>query len=177
MTRLIGAIALIACALAQPERASALYHQNSVQYVGICYWLQADDGSRVTESQAKPDQRYSLHIRNNVAGFLSVWSIADGQQLTPMPTPWVGFEMSPPGEFVVSGVFRIAPENSPQGLFVLFGRSQTEHVKTVAEGLAKLERLKRAGQVTETVTEGADVGTYVVNPFGNQPATTIKLMR
>jgi hypothetical protein len=176
MIRLIAAIALLGCAVAQPERASALYRQNGVQYVGICYWLQGDDGSRVAESQAKPDRRYSLHIRNNVAGFLSVWSTADGTQLTPMPTPWVGLEMAPPGEFVPSGVFRIAPENSPQGLFVLFARSQTEQVTTVAEGLAKLERLKHS-QVAETVTEGVNVGTYVVNLFGNQPATTIRLMR
>jgi hypothetical protein len=174
--RRIAAMALLGCAVAQPERASVLYRQNGVQYVGICYWLQGDDGRRVAESQAKPDRRYSLHIRNNVAGFLSVWSMADRAQLTPMPTPWVGLEMAPPGEFVPSGVFRIAPENSPQGLFVLFARSQTEQVNTVAEGLAKLERLKPS-QVTETVTEGVNAGTYVVNLFGNQPATTIRLIR
>jgi hypothetical protein len=151
--------------------------------VAIQYWLQAEDGRRLTESQAQPGTRYSLHLRNNVGGYLTVFLTTDGTELTTPNGPYPGQLLPPDTEFVAPGTLRLTAEGSSERVVFLFARSQTERVRTAEQALEKLDRLReRTGAngpalVTETVGEGPDVGTYVVNRYGAQPASTIRLAR
>ena len=160
----------------QTQSASELYRLNSVGDVGIHYWLEGADGTRVAESRAEPGKPYALHIRNNVGGWLSVWSTADGAQLTPMPRGGSGSIGRQAGSSSRQGPSASPRRAPPKRIFVLFARSQTEPVTTVEDGLAKLERLKPF-QITETVSTGGGVGTDVVNVQGGQPGVMIRLMR
>src|SRR5262245_44383752 len=106
MTRLVLVATLLAT---QAPSASALFRAGSTQYVGIRYWLQNEGGSRLTEEQAQPAERYSVHLRSNVAGFLVVFSAADGSELTPRTySPYAGLELQSGGEFRLPGTYRLA---------------------------------------------------------------------
>jgi hypothetical protein len=153
-----------------------MFQRGAPGFVGIHYWLERADGSRLSVDRAAPDTPYTLHIVTNTGAFLTVWATADGAELTPRATQWPGLDLKPNGEFVPSGKFRLAPESASARVFMLLARSQTEQVGSVADGLAKLERLKPS-IATETVDGGADLGTYVVNVRGAQAAATVRLMR
>jgi hypothetical protein len=164
-------------AAAQTPTAGELFRGGSTQYVGIRYWLQAEDGSRLTEARAQPAKQYSVHLRSNVAGFLVVFSTADGSELTDKTyPPYGGLLLQPGSEFRIPGTFRLAPEGSSEGLVFLFARSQTEMVRTFDQALEKLARLTPA-LISETIAEGAELGTYVVNRNGAQPSAIIRLTR
>jgi hypothetical protein len=181
MTHLVFAILLLT-GVAQSNGAHSMFRVGDWNNVAIQYWLQAEDGHRLTESQAQPGTRYSLHLRNNVAGFLTVFLTADGTELTTRNGN-AGQLLPPDSEFVAPGTLRLTAEGSLEQVVFLFARSQTEQVATASQALAKLDRLRqRTGAygpalVTETVGEGPDVGTYVVNRYGAQPASTIRLAR
>jgi len=166
----------------QTDSAAALYRSGGTQFVGFHYWLQAEDGTRLTEAQAQEGKGYSLHLRNNVGGYLSVFVTVDGVQLTPMDE-YAGFQLQGNEGYVARGPFRLAPEASAERIVVLFARSQTEQVRTAQQALEKLGTLRaQAGPyglslVTEIVKDGAGLGTYVVHRDGGQPSTTIRLTR
>jgi hypothetical protein len=84
--------------------------------------------------------------------------------------------LQPGGEFRVPGTFRLTPDGSSEGLVFLFARSQTEMVRTFDQALEKLARLTPA-LISETIAEGAEVGTYVVNRGGAQPSAIIRVTR
>ena len=158
MIRLVLAATLLAT---QSPSASALFRQGNTQYVGIHYWLQNDDGSRLTEARAQPARQYSVHLRSNVAGFLVVFLTADGSELTPRSyPPYGGLELRQGGERIV----------------FLFARSQTEVVRTSDQAIEKLARLGPA-LISETLADGVELGTYVVNRKGAQPSAAIRLTR
>lgn len=174
MGRLVLAVTLLAT---QPPSASALFQSGSTQYVGIRYWLQNEGGSRLIEAQAEPAERYSVHFRSNFGGFLMVFSAGDGSELTPRTyPPYGGLELQPGGEFRLPGTYRLARDGSPEYLVFLFARSQTEMVRTFDQALEKLARLG-PDLISETVSEGAELGTYVVNRSGAQSSATIRLTR
>jgi hypothetical protein len=174
MTRLVLFATLVAT---HAPSASALFRAGSVQPVVIRYWLQNEDGSRLTEAQAQPAGRYSLHFRSNVAGFLVVFSAADGAELTPRTySPYAGLELQSGGEFRLPGTYRLPRDGSSEYLVFLFARSQTELVRTIDQALEKLARLG-PDLISETVSEGAELGTYVVNRSGAQSSATIRLTR
>jgi hypothetical protein len=167
----------LSLAAARTQTASELFRGGSIQYVGIRYWLQTEDGSRLTEAKAQPGKQYSVHLRSNVAGFLMVFSTADGAELTDSTyPPYGGLLLQPGGEFRVPGTFRLTPDGSSEGLVFLFARSQTEMVRTFDQALEKLARLTPA-LISETIAEGAEVGTYVVNRGGAQPSAIIRVTR
>jgi hypothetical protein len=168
---------LLLAVTAQSPSASALFRAGDTRYVGIRYWLQAEDGTRLTEAQAQAGKQYSVHLRSNVAGFLMVFLTADGSELTPKTyPPYGGLQLQPGGEFRVPGTFHLAPGGSSDGLVFLFARSQTEMVRTFDQALEKLARLTPA-LISETVAEGAEPGTYVVNRNGAQPSAVIRMTR
>jgi hypothetical protein len=153
-------------------------------HVGIHYWLEASDGTRMAEDRAmSAGGRFTLHIRSNTGGYLTVWSKVSGTQLTPMQGRWTGYELDGGQEYVVPGDFRPARIPS-EGLVVLFARSQTEQVGSAADALAKLQRIARmvdaAGRPqlikeTDETTIG-QIGTYVVHTDGAQPAAEIPIV-
>jgi hypothetical protein len=174
MTRLVLAVTLLAT---QTPSASALFRAGSTQYVGIQYWLQNEDGSRLTEAQAKPARQYSVYLRSNVGGFLMVFSTADDSELTfKTSPPYGGLELRADGEFKLPGTYRLAQDGSSERLVFLVARSQTEMVRTSDQAIEKLARLGPA-LISETVAEGAELGTYVVNRSGAPTSATIRLTR
>jgi hypothetical protein len=176
MTRRVLAVALLAAATQTPS-ASEVFRAGNTQYVGIRYWLQKEDGSRLTEAQAQPGNQYSVHLRSSVAGFLMVFLTADGSELTPRTLPpYGGLQLQSGGEFRLPGTYRLAPDGSSGGLVFLFARSQTEMVRTVDQAIEKLARLT-PDLISETVAEGTELGTHVFNRRGAQPSAIIRLTR
>jgi hypothetical protein len=174
MVRLVLAVTLL---IAQAPSASALFREGHTGYIGIRYWLQTEDGSRLTEAQAQPGKRYSVQIRSNVAGLLMVFVTADGSELTsPTHPPYGGMELRPGSEFTLPGTFRLVQDVSSERLVFLFARSQTEMVRTAVQAMEKLGRLGPS-LVSETVAEGAELGTYVVNRHGNPSSATMRMTR
>ena len=174
MTRLVLAATLLAT---QAPSVSALFRSGSTQYVGIRYWLQDEGGTRLTEAQAQPASRYSVHFRSNVGGFLVVFVAADRSELTSRTyPPYAGLELQPGGEFRLPGTYRLARDGSSDYLVFLFARSQTEMVRTFDQAVEKLTRLG-PDLVSEKVAEGAELGTYVLNRSGAQSSATICLTR
>jgi hypothetical protein len=174
MSRLVLVAALLAT---QTPGASALFRAGSTQYVGIRYWLQNEAGTRLTEAQAQPASQYSVHFRSNLGGFLIVFVAADGSELTPRTyLPYGGLELQSGGEFRLPGTYRLARDGSSEYLVFLFARSQTEIVRTFDQAVEKLARLG-PDLLSETVADGAELGTYVVNRSGAQSSATIRLTR
>ena len=111
-----------------------------------------------------------------------MWSLDDGQQVTPMQSRWTGYRLHGGRVYVVPGSYDLAPSSSA-GLGFLFARSQTEQVDNVEAFRAKFQSLSSAVGPTglpALVAESEDaiageVGTYVVNRDGNQPAAVIRL--
>lgn len=167
--------------------AKALFHgQNPFGWVGIQYWLQTSDGTRVTERTAASfGGTFTLHIQSNTPGFLGVWTTADGAMLTPRYGGYSGHLLVGHTEYVVPGRFRPSPSNEEGRVVILFARSQTEMVAAPSHAIAKLNRLAtRLGTdglpsvviEADDMTQGA-IGTYVVNRNGAQPGTVIALAR
>jgi hypothetical protein len=176
MTRLILAVAVLGAA-AQAPSASGPFRSGDTRYQGIRYWLQQEDGRRLTEAQAQPGKPYSVHFRSSVAGFLMVFLTTDGSELTPRTDQrYGGLQLAPGGEFRIPGTYRLAPDGSSERLVFLFARSQTEMVRSSDQATDKLARLKPS-LVSETVAEGDELGTYVVNPHGAPLSAVIRLTR
>jgi hypothetical protein len=153
-------------------------------HVGIHYWLETARGEPLTEDRAaREGERFTLHIRSNTDGYLSVWLLDSGRQLTPMQNQWPGYQLPGGQEYIVPGSFRLA-RSSESGLVVLFARSQTEQVDSAEKARRKLEGLSKAtgragllALITETDRATArQVGTYVVNRDGGQPAAIVRIV-
>lgn len=182
MTRLLLAATLLAAT--QTSGASELFRAGDTRYVGIRYWLQKEDGSRLTEAQAQPEKEYSIHLRSNVGGFLMVFLTADGTELTYQTNPpYGGLQLRPGSEFRLPGTYHLALDGSSERLVFLLARSQTEMVRTSDQAIEKLARLREDAHslapalISETITEGAELGTYVVNRYGAPLSATIRLTK
>ena len=174
--------------LAQQEgTAKALFHgQNPFGWVGIQYWLQTSDGTKLTERRAASmSGTFTLHIQSNTPGFLGVWTTADGAMLTPSYQGYAGHRLVGHTEFVVPGRFRLSTPAADGRVVILFARSQTEMVSDPSTAIEKLNRLRAmlgSDGLPSVVVEADDatqgrIGTYVVNRDGRQPGTVIALSR
>ena len=165
-------------AVAQSD-AKALYNSESAfENVGIHYWLQAKDGTRLTERMpAASTGRFTLHIQSNTVGFLGVWTTRDGAMLTPWYGGYAGHKINASSEYVVSGDFRLSQSEDDGRVVVLFARSQTEQVRQAIQAIEKLERLQPSIVMQFDDSTSPSVGTYVVNRHGNQPGVVLPLTR
>lgn len=156
-----------------------------LQFVGIHYWFEGADHQPVTAFQAANlGGTYTLHIRSNVSGFMGIWSV-NGQRLGIKPeviSEYSANRVIPEQSYTVSdGDFQFSPSARPTSVFVLFSRSETETVKTVADARNKLDRIVTLGgrnglPALVHESEGAlagQVGTYVVNQGGGVVATEV----
>jgi hypothetical protein len=152
------------------------------QHVGLQYWFEDDNGKPVSENRINevPGQ-LTLHIRGNVAAFLTVWD--DNSQLTPQAGRYSGYELQAGGEYVVPEKLTLKSGDTPRRLILVFGRSQTEQAMSPAHARERLQELSirkaRDGQIqvireTDDATPG-QVGTYVVSREGSPLATEIVL--
>jgi hypothetical protein len=159
------------------EQPSPNVNAWAARHVGIYCWFENAGGERFADTQVPMGQRVRLRIRPNVAGFLTVWQAAPdgpGEQLTPMDGRYFGHRLAVDKDYTVDREFLVT--SSPLELLVLFARSQTEQVASVAMARDKLAFLRARTlpdggsalvRETETRTPGA-IGTYIVHRTGAQ---------
>ena len=173
-----------------PSGAKALFHSpagssaNPFGPVGIQYWFENEQGTRFTQARdAGVGARVRLHVQCNTEGFLTAWMTDNSQeggiQLTPERV-WAGYLMEPRRDYVVPGEITVPAATR---VLILFARSQTEQVRTVAGAREKIRRLSMAVardgglaivQEADTSTPG-QTGTYVVRREGAQPGVEIEI--
>lgn len=93
-------------------------------HVGVHYWFEDASGAIFSEEQAASTPGpFTLHVRNNVgAGFLTMWSTADGGvELTPRYGNWSGHRMAEQ-VFVLPGVVPATGERSSRFVIVFARR-------------------------------------------------------
>ena len=154
-------------------------------HVGIHYWFEDGAGARYSERQAAMSTRpLTLHVRSNVHGFLTIWSLDGvGAELTPrMDSRWAGHDLSTK-TFVVPGSFTFRPGDQASRLIIVFARSQTEVPSTPPGAAERLSDLgSRAGSDgwPQIISESDDntpgeIGVYVVNRVGMPVAAQVNL--
>jgi hypothetical protein len=173
---------------AQPgASAKALFYgHNPLGWVGIQYWLQTNDGTRLTErTAAAVEGTFTLHIQSNTPGYLALWTTDDGTMLTPRYEGYAGHRLDGHTEYVVPGRFRLSASAADGRVVILFARSQTEMTSGAAAAIEKLDRLRAmvgsdgfpSVAVESDETTVGRIGTYVVNRDGRQPGTVVALSR
>jgi hypothetical protein len=158
-------------------------------YVGLHYWFEGSHGERFPDPAAA-GSRITLHLRGNVAGFVTVW-MSDashaGIELTSRTDAgpdgrWSGYRLAADHEFVVSREFVVgSPGEAAERVIIFLARAQSEQVESMTAAREKLRRI--AGQKTgdgDSVlarevdhTTPGQIGTYVVHLTGGQTGSEI----
>ncbi len=160
----------------RPVRFAELFY-----HCGIHYWLQTEDGVKVTAEQARSmSGRFTIHLRNNVGhGFLTVWELSEEKQLTPLDDRWSGggrwsgIAMTD-AVYTVPGSFEFRADN-PKHVVIVWARSQTEVAHSAVRARARLIEMPKWMPIvveTEEVIPN-EIGTYVVNRTDAGVATEI----
>jgi hypothetical protein len=172
--------------------AKALYNAGSTRFVGVHYWFEDSRGQKFADPVAAGIQsKVALHLRSNVAAFLTVWmsdAAHDSVELTSRTSPgpegkWTGQHVAAGEVFVASGFVVAGPGKDAQRIAIFLGRSQTEQVASFSGAVEKLARIvARKGDDGESVvvrevdrTTPGQIGTYVVNRTGGQTGGEIAL--
>ena len=152
--------------------AKSVFYASMDVHCGIHYWLEAEDGTRLTEGTAAARQgRFTVHIRNNTcAGYLTVWNVSIGRELTPRDERvsgggrWSGYPMSDRA-YVVPGTFEFLDGQGATHLVIVWARSQTEVAHTASDALARVKDMPRWMPIVREVEESTpgQIGTYVMN--------------
>lgn len=155
---------------------------DTCRHCGIHYWLEAEDGTRLTERVAVGmPGRFTVHLRNNLgAGFLTVWDISQGRELTPRDEGsrgggrWSGYAMADE-VYVVPGTFEFSAGESASHLVIVWARSQTEVAHTAHDARARVKEMHDSMPIVHEVDESTpgEIGTYVVNRMNAGVATEI----
>ena len=166
MARLALALALIVAARPQSPSPRAMFNGGDFRNSGIYYWLQDEKGARHTVAGARAKGgRYSVHIRSNGPGYLTVFEVGSGRELSPRDDErWPGFLMSA-GGLTVPGTFEFSDRDDASHLVIVWVRSQTELAGDAKHALRLLVDMPR---FTSIVTEdevriAGEIGTYVIN--------------
>jgi hypothetical protein len=159
----------------------------SAKYSGLHYWIELEGAGPVTDDRVfHTGEAIRLHIRSNVDGYLSLWSLDSsgrGTQLFPGPKqPGADNYVKADSEYVTPGLIRFAPPVEDERLLVFFSRSKTATpapAGTSSDGGPVAKMLGNSGAkalVFETEkNDSAEVGTYVVSKNGGSVAKEIRL--
>jgi len=141
-------------------------------HCGIHYWLETANGTRVTERAAMGiPGRFTVHLRNNIGGgFLTVWDVSQGRELTPKDERFSGggrrsgYLMSD-RVYVVPGTFEFSAGESATHLVIVWARSQTEVAHSAHDARARVTEMTASMPIVREVDEATpgEIGTYVVN--------------
>jgi hypothetical protein len=184
MAPILIALALTATMVAQSfPGAKQMFYDPGVPFYhcGIHYWLETEGGVKVTTEQARVmPGSFTIHLRNNIGGgFLTVWELSEGRELTPKDDRWSGggrwsgIVMSD-AVYTVPGTFEFRAD-APKHVVIVWARSQSEvaHSATRArERLIDMPAWMPIVSETESVTPG-EIGTYVVNRLDAGVSTEI----
>jgi hypothetical protein len=166
-----GDLGLVSAAEPRPPLRPIRYTDAFLR-CGIHYWLETEDGTRVTESTAmEMPGRFTLHIRNNIGGgFLTVWDVTQGRELTPRDDRvsgggrWSGYLMSD-AVYRVPGAFEFSKGESATHLVLVWARSQSEVAHSAARARARVKEMNAWMPIVREIDDSTrgEVGTYVVN--------------
>ena len=141
-------------------------------HCGIHYWLQTEDGTPVTENRARSmPGEFTLHLRNNIAsGFLTVWELSEGRELTPKDDRWSGGGrwsgiVMTEQVYIVPGVFEFRSGDAAKHVVIVWARSQTEVAHSAARARARVKEMPAWMSIVSELDESTpgEIGTYVVN--------------
>src|SRR5688572_19008796 len=154
-----------------PSAKSMFYDPGGVG-CGIHFWLETEQGTRLSErAAARTPGKYTLHLRNNIgAGFLTVWDVTSGRELTPKDERfsgggrWSGYPMKD-RSYLVPGTFEFAEGKAATHLVIVWARSQTEVAHTAPDALARLKEMPLWMPIVLEVDDSTpgEIGTYVMN--------------
>jgi hypothetical protein len=159
---------------------------DQVKYVGVHYWIELSGKPESADRVFHTGDRIRLHVRSNVDGYLSLWTLdpsGRGDLLFPAPGQKEGENLvKADTDYVTPGdiVFKLPVQD--ERLLVFFSRSQKDipaptGTATDAQAVAKTlgpEGGKALAFETEKKTP-EEVGTYVVNKKGGPVASEIRL--
>lgn len=175
---------------AQNGRTKVKYTEPAqAKYVGIHYWLDLEDVGPVTDERVfHTGDRIKIHIRSNVDGYLSLWSLDSsgrGHLLFPVSDQTdADNAIKADSDFSTPGFITFRPPAEDERLLVFFSRSKADMPTRTNNGqndggdtVAKV--LRHTGSkalVFETEKKDPDeTGTYVVNRTGGAVAREIHL--
>jgi hypothetical protein len=140
-------------------------------HCGIHYWLHTEGGTPITENRARSmPGKFTLHLRNNIAGgFLTVWELTEGRELTPKDDRWSGGGrwsgiVMTDEVYTVPDVFEFSAD-AAKHVVIVWARSQTEVAHSAARARATVKEMPAWMPMVSELDESTqgEVGTYVVN--------------
>ncbi len=158
---------------------------NKIKYVGLNYWIELEGGGRVTEDYTfRTGDGFRLHIRSNVNGFLSLWSVDSTGKTSPLfPSGGMDNSVAADTDYVPPGFIRFEPPVEDEQLLIFFSRNKAD-TPTFSKTSADLQQISRVTQglqnskalVFETEKKNAEeFGAYAVNVKGGVVMRLIRL--
>lgn len=157
------------------------------KYTGIHYWIELDGVGPVTADHTfRTGDRIAIHIRSNVDGYMSLWSITPsgaGTRLFPATgqTSQTNF-IKADDEYITPGKIRFTLPVEDERLLIFFSRSQAdlpEYSNSSSAGDVLARSRDAAGSkalLFETENKNpTEVGNYVVNKNGGAVVREIRL--
>lgn len=160
---------------------------NQAKYVGIHYWIELEGVGPVTADRTfSTGDRIRLHIRSNVDGYLSLWSLdSSGRGHLLFPPPDQGTTanfVKADTPYSLPGFIKFVPPAEEERLLVFFSRRKDDIPRPTGEALDADAGDKALGPegakalVFESEEKDpAEVGEYVVNKNGGPVARVIRL--
>jgi hypothetical protein len=148
------------------------------RYVGLRYWIELDGLGSVTADRIfHTGDAIRLHIRSNVDGYMSLWTLDSsgfGKPLFPRPDqPQPDNFIRAGSEYVTPSKIRFAPPAEDERLLVFFSRSANDLPaltgnQTDNEMIAQVQNsLGSKALVFETENKKpTQIGSYIVNRNG-----------
>ena len=155
------------------------------KYVGVHYWVELEGAGIVTANRAfKTGERIRVHLRTNVDGYLSLWSLdqtGKGTLLYPTSTAKDAF-IKADAPYVTPGFIRFSPPAEDERLLLFFSRRPTDlppNRQSIAADEVQAATKAPAGSralVFETEEKNpTEIGTYIVNREGGPVVAEVRL--
>lgn len=154
-----------------------------VKYTGIHYWIELEGGGMVTDKRVFfTGQRIRLHVRSNVDGYLSLWTLdssGNGKVLFP-PSSGGSTDnfMKADSEFALPGFVKFAPPPEDERMLIFFSRNKDEVPKaqdSVTESSRFLAKGQKSLEFETDENNTTEIGTYAVNRQGGPIAVVVQL--
>jgi hypothetical protein len=154
---------------------------DKVKYVGIHFWIELEGVGPVTANRTfYTGDRIRLHVRSNVDGYLSLWTLDSsgrGELLFPQPGQAEGDNfVKADTEYVTPGFIKFAPPAQEERFVIFFSRNKELHSPTAPVVAEETGPRGEKALVFETDDKNPDeIGTYVVNKKGGPVAVEVRL--
>jgi hypothetical protein len=157
------------------------------RYVGLHYWIELAGGGSVTADRVfHTGDAIRLHIRSNVDGYMSLWTLDPsgfGKPLFPPPNqPHLDNYIRAGAEYVTPSTIRFVPPAEDERLLVFFSTSAND-LPVLTGGQADNQVIAQAqgsvgskALVFETENKKpTEIGSYIVNRNGGLVIKEVRL--